>query len=640
MQNSKTQLEILLQDYAMARDDERSYLNVLAAMFGVVLTLLGLLVAVASSACDFRVEQTQCFAIARPALAALPLLPLATMAYIQIATSLATLRSYYIRGVEREIRAIAGSPIAALPGVMSSSYIDFIQTLVSLRRGRKGLRISGLIILSSIIIIFGGFTFLIATKLTVPYQIAMALVYVPLVIILFIETVHATVGGRSLFIKVLRQYLAEPAETGFVDLARTSGRGVGSYLVFPRPEDWHKWLFLPLAFAFGLLCNAQSPDFSVVVQLIFAVVVVEYLIYQGRYQWNDIRGLEEDLVHPEAEARKRLPAPRAGTQDTVEASVWVIAVRQIIATIVIMGLFFTGRDELGEVLAAAMVIIWISAFGYEKLRTKASTTAPTKMSQTSLILVILVGCGYAVRAFVGLGVAGIPLLERPVAWVLVMATWAFGVMFVSITWALEGLAHVSKSNGRYHYAIGERAKREGIPLLGQKPHLGAMLSFLKIDVRSSVHLTKANVNLCNNLKQFVDSSGAITAPWNLGLIVSSTFGFLFILMFSHLPLPIGLVGLVTTLTASFAATRVSMKVVFWPIFGLATVILSIISIPAGVLWGAISLMYALFRKSSYHSLKHPFEDIAKIVDRFRSRAFTLFIGTRTATLLAASKNHQ
>lgn len=620
----------------MARDDERANLNTLAVMFSVAITLLGLLIAVASTACDFRSEQTQCFAVARPALAALPLLPLATMAYIQIASSLATLRSYYLRGLEREIRSVAGVPISALAGISSSSYTDFTQTLVSLRRGRKGLRISGLIVLGSIIVVFGGFTFMIATKMTLPYQVAMALVYIPLVLILFVETLQATVGGRSLLTKVVRQYLAESTEAHFVyPLAGEAERGLASYLLFPRPEDWHKWLFLPFAFGFGLF-YAQRPDADTVLQLALALLVLEYLVYQGRYQWNDIRGLAEDLVHPEKGARKRLPVTRTGPRRAVEASAWTIAGRQLLAITVIVWLFYSGRDAAGGMLAATMMTVWLAAVWYETLRAKAAATAPTRMSRNSLALVILVGCGYAARAIVGLVIAGVPLSRQPVVWVLVVAAWTFGVMFVSITWALEGLAHVTERNGRYYYATGQRAEQDGLPLLGRKPHLGAMLSFLRVDVRPD-HLTKGDVSWCTHVRPFIAGGGPLLAPWNLGLIASTALGFLFTAVFDDLPWQIGLTGLAVTFAASIALVLVRMGATFRVIWILTLVALGATGVPAGLLWVTFSGMYALFRTSSYHSLKHPFDDVAAALGVLRFRLFTHFVGPRTTSLLGKRK---
>ncbi|UJW28759.1 hypothetical protein L3Q67_26215 [Saccharothrix sp. AJ9571] len=632
-QADKARLDVLIQDYSMARDDERSYLTVLAAMFGVVITLLGLLVAVASSACDFRTERTQCFDIPRPALAALPLLPLATMAYIQITSSLATLRSYYLRGVEREIRSIAGSPIEALPGVLSSSYFDFIQTLVSLRRGRIGIRISGLIVLCSIMVIFGGFTFIVAMKMPLPYRAAMAFVYIPLVLILLKEAMSATIGGRSLFAKVLHRYVADPGERLFTSSPQTTGRGIGSYLVFPRPEDWHKWLFLPCAFGFGLLCSGRLPSNDTLMELMIAILVVEYLVYQGRYQWNDIRGLDEDLVHPESGARKRLPITHDDARGSVGKSTWLIAMRQSLAITAIVWMFYAGHGETGWILTTAMAAVWLTAIGYEALRSRKSTVNLTRMTRGSLCLVVLVGCGYAVRLFVGFGISGISPLEQPIAWTLVAAAWAFGVMFVSITWALEGLAHVNQIDDKYYYATGGSTGQPGLPLLSRKPHLGAMLSFLKIDVHFRGHLTKTEAPLCVNLKPFTESGGSLLAPWNLGLIMSTALGVMFNVGFFQLSWQVGLVVFIAALAATLVVIKMRIGIGYWFIFGGSVLVLGMISLTSGVLCLAFVLMYTLFRSNSYHSLKNPFEEIAKSLRSVRSKLFVLFVGKQTASLV-------
>src|SRR3954454_16265438 len=93
----------------------------------------------------------------------------------------------------------------------------------------------------------------------------------------------------------------------------SNGRGSGqrsmaSYLALPRPGDLGKAIIEPLGFAVAVALTSMPSGR----QLLGGVVVwfaLDYLAYQARYQWNDIRGFRSVQLHPDRDARGRLPGP-------------------------------------------------------------------------------------------------------------------------------------------------------------------------------------------------------------------------------------------------------------------------------------------------------------------------------------------
>lgn len=82
-------------------------------------------------------------------------------------------------------------------------------------------------------------------------------------------------NGRGMFIKGLR------------------------YFLYPKTRDFQKTLFIPTGYFMGILLISEPISFSTFIfnlkNALFALIIIEGLIYQARYQLNDIRGLGEDI---------------------------------------------------------------------------------------------------------------------------------------------------------------------------------------------------------------------------------------------------------------------------------------------------------------------------------------------------------
>src|SRR4051794_815510 len=90
--------------------------------------------------------------------------------------------------------------------------------------------------------------------------------------------------------------------------ASRSGRSLVSYLVIPRPKDLGKAVIVPLGMTVGFISVGEVTASGLVRGLI-VWAVLELLVYQARYQINDVRGFAADQQHPDAASRGRLPGP-------------------------------------------------------------------------------------------------------------------------------------------------------------------------------------------------------------------------------------------------------------------------------------------------------------------------------------------
>jgi len=241
-------------------------------------------------------------------------------------------------------------------------------------------------------------------------------------------------------------------------------RTLRSYLLLPRPKDAVKWWILPTTFAMGVLSNGGATT-----QQVWRFVVVwaalELLVYQARYQWNDIRGFVADQQHPDCHARGRLPGPLDRARRHVSAS-WLVALTRLSAVAAVPLLL--PALHVGGALAALTGAVFAIAIVYETLRaigTGRTDRVPPPVRPAILGLWIVVGAGYAVRGVAGLALA-IDVTARPLlAAASIVTLWAFGVAFVTGRWTLEALAFAEVDGPRVVWrARVEQAREHSLAL--------------------------------------------------------------------------------------------------------------------------------------------------------------------------------
>jgi hypothetical protein len=285
-------------------------------------------------------------------------------------------------------------------------------------------------------------------------------------------------------------------------------RGLRDYLLLPRPGDLIKaWIF-PAAFALGVLAEGGTGGRELL-RAAVAWVALELLIYQARYQWNDIRGFDADQRHPGAAGRGRLPGPLSRRRRRIGVSAVVAGGR--LALVVLLAPLLPSL-RLGWVLAGLTLAVFGIAVGYERLRslaTGSSGQVPAPLRPGLVALWLIVGGGYAVRGVSGLAL-GTDLGSRPMlAAAAVVTMWAFGVAFVTARWALESLAFARRC---------ERGKVDWEADAGQaREHSLALVRWLPVSVPDPPAAAR------DGLLDWRALSGRVSlaAPWNAAAIVAA-----------------------------------------------------------------------------------------------------------------------
>ncbi|MCW2813070.1 MAG: putative rane protein, partial [Nocardioides sp.] len=277
-------------------------------------------------------------------------------------------------------------------------------------------------------------------------------------------------------------------------------RHLASYLALPRPGDTVKWLILPLGFAVGSV--REWPGTDAALRAVVVWLALELLIYQARYQWNDIRGFEADQRHPDGD-RGRLPGPLSRRTSRVAWSAGT-AVAKVVAAVALCGLLDL---RTGWVVAGLVVAVFALASVYEALRatsTGRTGQVPAPLAPGVVAIWVVIGAGYALRAVTGMGLAvdlGTPDALLPLA---VVACWAFGISWITSRWAIEATAFASRAaDGGLRWSATAEQARE---------HQLALVRWLPDGVPAAVQ----------ELRHWraVQQSARWSAPWNLTGVVA------------------------------------------------------------------------------------------------------------------------
>ena len=606
------QLEILLADYQACREDERVQYATLAAVFGVFVTLIGLMAAAVTQTCEFSSSKS-CIRAPGYILAASPLIPIALLAYATMLGVYGTLRSYYMRGLENEMRAHFSVPMSSLGDIMPASYIGISMEVVSLRRGRITYRLLANLVLAVVIVVFGGYTAYVGFHVGHAEQITMTITYSSIAILLVWQVVLGTIRGRPFFEEAAQNFLngvggeLPKVRAGVVHQRSRHGLALISYLIFPRPEDWIKWLIAPGVF---LAVAWSSDSFNHWPAFLALWLILEYLIYAARYQWNDVRGVEEDSLHSERRARRRLPVgPAKRTRRNVIISLMVAAGRIILALLLGQAL------GLGKPVLILLALVFGIAIVYEGLRAVKPSATPTRPTATVVAIWCLVGLGYGVRAGLGFIAGGLPT-TGPLTWIGISCFIVFGIMFVLLTWVLAAASYCYIDNsGIWHM-------KPGVVL---KAHLIALLRYVPISLAQNAETEPYAKALDSARYPYVMKAdggrekilifrGQVRAPWNLALAVSAALAGPLGLGLAHATLSYGPEAIVISISLAAAGllTACNSQQARLAITGIATVVLFGVTSWFGVWpytllavapWLAVALLYFFFRGSSYRDLK-------------------------------------
>ncbi len=348
---------------------------------------------------------------------------------------------------------------------------------------------------------------------------------------------------------------------------------------------------------------------------ITCIFVFDILVYQARYQWNDIREISEDENSTQAEHRRRLAKTGLPPRIAVIISLAVMAYKLALA----LAILVMQWNTFGAPLAVCCLLVFIFAIPYEHAR--AANNANAVIALVPLGYPLRIAAGFVTLASVSSSNALLTTLKSNALGVFLVlgAAFAFGLAFVGITWALAGFdwhekngeevcpkAHLEK----LYLEIGNAGHgNENAPLaqpgnrlaLWNKAMAVAILAMAAAVITSS----RTNPTICIGGLLLACLAVRITMGWNRMLwflLIITTAVCLFACIFPDL-----------LVANSIAIARAS----------------------AGYLLGACVylIIYAWFRELNYEKMNDPLRDIREFIQRIRPAIIVAFFGKNTARLL-------
>lgn len=267
------------------------------------------------------------------------------------------------------------------------------------------------------------------------------------------------------------------------------------YAVFPRLQDEPKGLFMlagyVIAYGWFVVRLKRFPNLlELVFQLIYLWFVLDFLVFQVRYQINDIRGRDEDRENPAKWRRHRLHSLLGDKDAPVRMSALVAGYRSLIA----LACMIANYLHMGIPIALSTLVIALLAIIYECLRTaeskcyqnwrfvhsfslqamRASQGAEYRSIVRPVLMKAVMSLGYAARFFYGV-ICCVFCLQGQVRFSnpstllpsicdalhlfativddvggIAAAIILFGYAVASMIWSLEGASVIQQnSEGRY-----------------------------------------------------------------------------------------------------------------------------------------------------------------------------------------------
>lgn len=449
-------LQVLLVEYEAARDDERTTGAAIAAFASVAVTLLGGLVAVLVQDCRDN-PSLGCWEVDGSVYAFLPLPPLILLAYGLYLAMGNSVRSYYLRLLEREIHSLAEVRAFSMP-IPASTHLS---ALMSRPRGQG--RASKVLLHGTWVAVFVGLLAVTAVSLSRVEQPGQrwvsGLLYAIGVVVMLRGAYVATVGAYAAWERLYNS-LEAGLQRRLIGRTRASGGLTVANMLVPRPADVVKFALLPGGALLGWTIGGFGDGFPWS-SLVLGFIGFELLLYQARYLLNDVRGAHADSGHPPPVGR-----PDYSVERNAVLAVMNALVRSLLALVVAAWVWVLEGATTAIVLLIGYAAVIVSATIYEWLRTTTSDTT-TFMRTPSVgiwALYAWVGVGYGIRVALGAALVTADLPGGTL--VLVGATGtAFGIMFVTMTWTLQSTKFRNPQRDRAPYPDNIRTKAHFVPLL-------------------------------------------------------------------------------------------------------------------------------------------------------------------------------
>lgn len=497
---SPTRLQLLIDEYKSARDDER-------AESALLLTILGTVLASALAAALFFTQSkdsalqvlvtlpTQSSSEAAQVTASIPqpsgetqplfgatfwisiLAPIVLLLPVAYAATLGgtrAIRSFYIRALEREIRSELDSAIPTTargkPTVDICSYPGL--RLFTLKELELASTDTGRVNGGSTLLVFTATCF-IATFMFLGTQAYYrllkvndllaafaAILYGAVALIVAHKTVQNSLRGRDYF-KETVELTERSADSSLLpkssfksnspDAMHVKGSSAPDSLnLFTKPDDLVKTLHNAIgAFtAYSLISfhTSNRVHDGHLLMLILMILAFEMLVYQTRYLVNDVLGRNEEGVLKSRGQRGKM----TGSPEHVLAAVRSLMLRGALILVSVVLALFSG---VGLTFTIGIALLALLTGVYEAVRRAEAKTAhnPRVQGVLARLVFILVSLGIPLRFVFGFAVYSelyFGSLREALQWMagggwafapLVLWYFCFSLTTVAPTWALEGL---------------------------------------------------------------------------------------------------------------------------------------------------------------------------------------------------------
>lgn len=227
------------------------------------------------------------------------------------------------------------------------------------------------------------------------------------------------------------------------------------YFLYPKTRDFQKTLFIPLGYFIGMFLISESMNLNTFIlsvkNSLFALIIIEGLVYQARYQLNDIRGLREDIESMRlTNFAKSFLVLCQNKKKGITLSITFITLKIFLSFW--LTLKFGGSMSIPLILSISLVTL--TTILYEIARTIKCDVA----------ILILVTLGYPLRILVGLwcvipnlfttGIQSNKMSISPkLILVYLLSFAAMGGFSVAISWIYEAFHQMKKSDFivKHHY---------------------------------------------------------------------------------------------------------------------------------------------------------------------------------------------
>jgi membrane protein len=454
MNPKTTRLQILTSEYEQTKEDERSYTAVYSTLIATGVAVLTALLVFTQQVIDHAGKPDQ---FPQPLIAVAPMSAVTVVAFSEWIGSRRSVRGFYLRALEREIRAeltkitkndtdinfqsYQGLKIASLGELLIEH-----DSLSKYSKTRGGQLIA--ILATCLTLIFGGITVALGYYTDSHWRWAMLVTYGAFFGQAAQSYVKANRTGRKHFEECVTSY-KKRLEVDLLPLDRDTRTWL-SYIVLPHPDDLIKSPFTILGLIIGIFVSRVTHNWGVVLSTFF---VIEVLVYQTRYILNDCIGIREDQDSPSRSLRRRLPVGRVN-----DALGWA-AVRAAVAIWTI--LWIKDQPESAGVAARLAILLllliflsmtyeivrnWERVRGAMTYRANADHDSPSRWRKLHAIIILaLVTLGYPLRLVGSIWVIAGPnsIMSGYQLFFLASACVSLGLVFVTSTWILEAFTYVN-----------------------------------------------------------------------------------------------------------------------------------------------------------------------------------------------------